>query len=644
MYSVGELVRVFKLAVLILPLVIVPVFAKELCVSAEVTTEDGTPVENMTVYGFLTNDCFLDDRTKILCVWPREGIEREYCKGSTFNMDLCSEIIQATCQTDSHGRCELCFNEGRCLNRFRLSCRVIVVANAFPVPVWKFGDVISLVGAQESDYYLPGSGPPEQAQQVQGNFEEDRSVVEGRNFELKVRKKPDPVCGDSNCERYENSDNCCDDCGCPESLVCKDNQCVEPICGDGNCDGGENTDNCCLDCGCRDTLICVDNQCISPVIHALPENLTADALILVSESKLDMKYGQEGFKSIISKLVELKDTIEFHDNLKTEIISIDDDSKLENYGLTQADLLNPEKVDRIVEGLVENTRAKYIILVGGGDVIPFKEMSFDLDNDTIQTDDIYMDLENDGSYDVVVGRFPDGVGDTDPKILLEEIDSAISAHSLVFSPTQGFLVTAKFWAQSAYQLQNQLPYSLDLYESPTFSYFTQFLNYGNYLITPFHLYDIHGNKGGYQVFVGDGRSSLNESAEYPFVLSPRVVSVHRHFTRSNPAIVSATSCYGANIMRTSSESIPITFLREGAIGFVGSTGICYTGLDNIGGCKYIISSFIDNLDGNRVGDAFIHAKRTAPSRIHPRLRNKIKTEYVLYGDPTIMVRRVNNES
>lgn len=367
-------------------------------------------------------------------------------------------------------------------------------------------------------------------------------------------------------------------------------------------------------------------------------NLTTDVLILAPRTKLSVKYGQSGAGAIIYKLSELKDVIDFHENLRTELVLIDDELQLGTYGVAkQADLSDPEKVDKIVEGLIKKTGARYLILTGGGDIIPFKEMFFSFDNDTIQTDDIYMDVGDDGSYDIVVGRFPDGVGDTDPQILIDEIDSAIRVHPLLFSSIKGFGITTQTWAPSAHKLRNQSQYSIDLYESPPFSYPTQFFNYGNYLILPIHFYDVHGNKVGYQIFRGDSRNYPGEQGKYPFLLSPLVVSTHRQFTQADPVIVTSTSCYGANIARSSSDSIPITFLRKGAIGFVGSTGICYTRRGEIDGCKFIISDFLNNLAGSRIGDAFVNAKKTAPSKMSPELRDKIKAEYVFYGDPTIKV-------
>ncbi|RLJ02156.1 MAG: hypothetical protein DRP11_03360 [Candidatus Aenigmatarchaeota archaeon] len=80
------------------------------------------------------------------------------------------------------------------------------------------------------------------------------------------------ICGDGTCDTGENSNNCCQDCGCPAGYTCKHTDAgyyceLATYCGDGVCSSGEDSSNCCIDCGCDDVgagYICDEdiNQCI----------------------------------------------------------------------------------------------------------------------------------------------------------------------------------------------------------------------------------------------------------------------------------------------------------------------------------------------------------------------------------------------
>ena len=67
-----------------------------------------------------------------------------------------------------------------------------------------------------------------------------------------------PVCGNSICEKGENQNNCCRDCGCPpgkpacyvDSLFQPNGVCLHNVCGNSICEPPfEKTSNCCTDCG-----------------------------------------------------------------------------------------------------------------------------------------------------------------------------------------------------------------------------------------------------------------------------------------------------------------------------------------------------------------------------------------------------------
>ncbi len=67
------------------------------------------------------------------------------------------------------------------------------------------------------------------------------------NFELAYS------CGNSECEEFETSQNCCKDCGCSGTLKCVENSCIIPECTlDAQCnDNNALTDDSCSDFKCK---------------------------------------------------------------------------------------------------------------------------------------------------------------------------------------------------------------------------------------------------------------------------------------------------------------------------------------------------------------------------------------------------------
>ena len=192
----SDIFKFFGFFVLILPMILAKTLAQGFCVDARVTTEEGTAVNNITVYGFLTCSCFLDrDDNQLLCLYNAACSSR--CGFAT----VCSEIKQVSCMTNSQGKCKLCFDKGACLDEFRGSCRVILVANG-----------LSNSRDRNLCYSLPSSGPTEQAREMQGSYSfnppSTAPIFDGKQFELKVMKLPEGVCGNKKCECNENSENC----------------------------------------------------------------------------------------------------------------------------------------------------------------------------------------------------------------------------------------------------------------------------------------------------------------------------------------------------------------------------------------------------------------------------------------------------
>lgn len=111
--------------------------------------------------------------------------------------------------------------------------------------------------------------------------------------------KRGPVCGNNICEIKEDCNNCIKDCGCKSGESCQDNGiCLSQVCGDDICSASEkNSQSCCQDCGCPNDLICnkVNQQCQekSPI--------SEDNILRIAEDYLSNN-------SINGKVVGIQDT------------------------------------------------------------------------------------------------------------------------------------------------------------------------------------------------------------------------------------------------------------------------------------------------------------------------------------------------
>ena len=104
-------------------------------------------------------------------------------------------------------------------------------------------------------------------------------------------------------------------------------------------------------------------------------------------------------------------------------------------------------------------------------------------------------------------------------------------------------------------------------------------------------------------------------------------------------------CYGAQIFSPKdADSWPLasTYLRKGALGYVGSTMMAWVGLDTMSGADWIVSAYLKSvLEGESIGLAFLKSKQDYHR--HDGIRGRVidvegeKTliEYILLGDPSI---------
>lgn len=121
------------------------------------------------------------------------------------------------------------------------------------------GREITLIGIQESKVLISVDGVKNiislnQQEIINGVkinlveiFDAGEFATADLNFELSYS------CGDSQCDEFENQQNCCKDCGCSGTFKCVENSCITPECTqDSQCsDNNELTEDYCSDFKCK---------------------------------------------------------------------------------------------------------------------------------------------------------------------------------------------------------------------------------------------------------------------------------------------------------------------------------------------------------------------------------------------------------
>jgi len=167
----------------------------------------------------------------------------------------------------------------------------------------------------------------------------------------------------------------------------------------------------------------------------------------------------------------------------------------------------------------------------------------------------------------------------------------------------------------------------------------------NQLSARLHMIKCHGNKGdatfwGFPEFVPHTRENASaaiNSATLKALLQPSTV-------------VASMCCYGAQIFSPSDPKarspgewpMASTYLRQGALGFIGSTMMAWVGTSAMGPADWIVQGYVKNvLAGASTGNAFLACKQDYRSHYsfedNTLSDNEEKTliEYVLLGDPSI---------
>jgi hypothetical protein len=298
----------------------------------------------------------------------------------------------------------------------------------------------------------------------------------------------------------------------------------------------------------------------------------------------------------------------------------------------------------------------YLVLFGGDDIVPM----FQAPNPSgweepkpdaaVPTDNPYathlpfLPSDPTNSYIIperAIGRIPDMVSDPDPAWLLDYLETAInwkpkvdSSYKLPYA-----ICTAEAEDAATDFLQKALNETgLTLFVCPPDEDSSPKAR--DQLSAGLHITKCHGNQGDATFWGFSTEDQSTKKHPYPAITSTTLRALLEPST-----VVASMCCYGAQIFSPKdADTWPVasTYLRKGALGFVGSTMMAWVGRSVMGPADWIVQGYLKNvLAGDSLGCAFLGCKQDYQS--HYSLKDDIlssdeqKTliEYILLGDPSI---------
>ncbi|MFQ6000906.1 MAG: C25 family cysteine peptidase, partial [Anaerolineae bacterium] len=299
----------------------------------------------------------------------------------------------------------------------------------------------------------------------------------------------------------------------------------------------------------------------------------------------------------------------------------------------------------------EGREAKFLLLVGGDDVIPFCRLPNPADDGELEvwTDNPYASRDDNFLLPQrAVGRIPDGKKED---ILLSLLDVAIEGHGeaskgrltgVVAGVMRGLRrspsslgLSAEIWQEASQAVFEAIGNSKGLEISPPFTD-QEFLE-RHTQVPPLAYFNLHGVKEAPYWY---GHSSSNGELDFPIALTP----LNLAWTEVSGAMVYSEACYGAFLREGSTDSsIPLAFLAKGAKAVIGSTGMAYGSLmPPLSGADLLGRNLWLGLKrGFTIGEALLRAKLGLVEEMAERQGfldgedQKTILSFVLYGDPSL---------
>jgi peptidase C25-like protein len=281
----------------------------------------------------------------------------------------------------------------------------------------------------------------------------------------------------------------------------------------------------------------------------------------------------------------------------------------------------------------------YIAILGGPDIVPLQDMMNPLTGDDRKDDpvvpsDLPYACSAPSSDDVstflgpsrVVGRIPDLPNDTDPALLIAILGHAARWEPASTAGSEYFGLSTYMWRRSTSRSLKELfgrkaKPRLSPDDGPRWT--------AAELLPPWHFINCHGAPV-------DTRFYGQKNKKYPIAHDASLLT--RKITRGT--VATAECCYGGELFDpalATGPGIAVTYLREGAIGFMGSTTVAYGPATRNNYADLLCRFFLESArKGASLGRALLEARQRFVKEATPINPVDLKTmaQFVLLGDPS----------
>jgi hypothetical protein len=362
-------------------------------------------------------------------------------------------------------------------------------------------------------------------------------------------------------------------------------------------------------------------------------------LIITSAARLRKTYGPPGARRVLAAIDQLI-AARAARGLASRRIAIEEGiAELGVAGVAFAAAAIAAQIAQAAQALERaGDRLDSLLIVGGPEIVPFhlaaNPTAYDGDDD-VPSDCIYGTCNPFAQVpDWPVGRLPGAAGD-DPDLLLRLLASAAGAHPADrLRKTFGYCTAA--WRRSAAEVYSTIDAPERLLVSPPVVATT--LDRARLDGARLIYCNLHGVVDGPPWY-----GQLEQQSELVAALRPSDIAG----LDLRGTVVVSEACYGAALDgRDEDTSLALAMLARGAVGFVGATAISYgPPTPPLGEADLIALHFLRALrrPGATLGAAFVAARMgmlrdtlTQQSTLDED-DHKTLLEFVLYGDPTLVV-------
>lgn len=365
-------------------------------------------------------------------------------------------------------------------------------------------------------------------------------------------------------------------------------------------------------------------------------------IVVTHRKSLLKKYGNAGLAKIEAAVARLAAT-DLRRGIDTELVFLDDAS-LGRWAVKSGGSKAFKRAIDHVFGLQE--RPDYVVILGGPDVVPHQDLKSPLsgpamDDDPVVPSDLPYACDAAAADAVsafvapsrVVSRIPDEQGKQAKLVfLLGLLDAASKWKPGAKVGKKHFGLSAKVWERStALSLRRLFGAAGRTKTSPLAG-----PKWKKSELSPqWHFINCHGAQVDPKFY---GQLGRDYPPAHDSTLLPRLIA--------RGTVAAAECCYGAQVYDEADSDGPaicLTYLREGAIAFMGSTTIAYGPADSNDSADLICRFFLESCRaGASTGRALLEARQRFVKEAGPLSPVDLKTlaQFVLLGDGSLRAVRV----